>query len=155
MRVGEFVSKLRFWGKRNVCLSGTHDLVKQYGFVYSEEVVSPDGAVKVIYGYSDGEKTPLTIEPRIEDCSTGEVLVDLWRAWCQGTVEFEGPGRLRIKVHEAYHRVLICEAEVDVIKKEFVLADTPRQREPLELFRQRVLELRAGTEQQIVVPKRR
>ena len=118
------------------------ELIKQYGFIYSEEVVSPDGAVKVIYGYNDGEKTPLTIEPRVFDASTGEVLVDLWRAWCQGTVEFVEPGRLRIKVHDAYHRALICEAEIDLNKRVFSLATSPWQYEPLGMFRERMLELR-------------
>jgi hypothetical protein len=118
------------------------DLIKEYGFIYSQEVFSPDGAIKVIYGYNDGEKSPLTIEPRIIDVSSGEVLVDLWRAWCQGSVEFVGPGRLRITVHDAYHRVLICEAEIDVNQKLFTLSTSPEQQEPLAIFRERVLQLR-------------
>jgi len=117
------------------------DSMREYGFIYYEEVVSPDGTVKVIYGYNDGEKTPITVEPRIIDLLTGEVLVDLWRAWCQGAVEFVGPGKLRIKVHDAYHRVLICQAEIDVNERQFTLVQTPQMREPLTTFRKRVLEL--------------
>ncbi|HEY8224882.1 MAG TPA: hypothetical protein VIG25_06360 [Pyrinomonadaceae bacterium] len=116
--------------------------INQYGFVYSEEVVSPDGAVRVIYGYNDGEKSPTTIEPRIIDVATGEVLVDLWRAWCQGSVEFVEPGRLRIRVHDAYYQALICEAEIDVNHRVFALSTSPRQYEPLGTFRERMLELR-------------
>jgi len=115
--------------------------IREYGFIYCEEVVSPDGTVKVIYGYNDGEKTPSTVESRIIEVSTGKVLVDLWRAWCQGAVEFVAPGKLRIKVHDAYHRVLICQAEIYVSEKQFALVQTPQMREPLSTFRKRVLEL--------------
>ena len=118
------------------------DAIKEYGFIYTDEAVSPDGQVKVLYGYSDGEKSPITIEPRIIDASTGEVLVDLWRTWSQGSVEFVVPGRLLIKVHDAYHRKLICEAQVDLTERVFVLANSPHMCEPLATFRQRILELR-------------
>jgi len=118
------------------------DSIREYGFVYSEEFVSPDGAVKVIYGYNDGEKSPTTIEPRVIDASTGEVLVDLWRAWCQGSVQFVEPGRLRIRVQDAYCRALICEAEIDLNKRVFALSSSPDHYEPLGTFRERVLELR-------------
>jgi len=120
----------------------TSDSIEKYGFIYSDEVLSPNGAVKVIYGYSDGEKGPVTIEPRVIDVATGEVLVDLWRGWCQGSVEFMEPGRLRIKVQDAYARVLICEAEVDLKAREFVLTNSPDRREPLANFRDRVMKLR-------------
>jgi len=120
----------------------TQDSIEDYGFVYHDEVLSPDGAVKVIYGYSDGEKSPVTIEPRIIDARTGEVLVDLWRAWCQGSVEFLQPGRLRIKVKDAYARVLICEAEVNLEARDFVLASNPDRREPLANFRETMMNLR-------------
>jgi hypothetical protein len=118
------------------------DIIKQYGFVYSEETLSPDGRVKVIYGYNDGEKSPTTIEPRVIDLRTGEVLVDLWRNWCQGSVQFLGPGKLRITVHDAYHRELICEAEIDVNRRMFALANSPSQWEPLSNFRETMLEMR-------------
>jgi hypothetical protein len=118
------------------------DSIEEYGFIYSDEVVSPDGVVRVIYGFSDGEKSPITVEPRIIEASTGEVLVDLWRAWCQGAVEFLGPGKLRIKVHDAYHRVLICESEIDLNERVFALMESPHLHEPLTSFRERVLELR-------------
>jgi hypothetical protein len=121
--------------------AGMQDSINNYGFIYSEEVSSPDGAVKVIYGYNDGEKSPTTIEPRVIDASTGEVLVDLWRAWCQGTVEFVEPGRLRIRVHDAYHQVLICEAEIDLNKRVFAMATSPGQYEALYTFRQKIVEL--------------
>ena len=120
----------------------TQDSIKKYGFIYSDEVLSPDGTVKVIYGYNDGQKGPVTIEPRIVDVATGEVLVDLWRNWCQGSVEFLEPRQLRIKVKDAYARVLICEAEIDLDAREFVLTSNPDRREPLTNFRERMMKLR-------------
>ena len=118
------------------------DETKQYGFVYSEETLSPDGRVKVVYGYNDGEKSPTTIEPRVIDLRTGEVLVDLWRNWCQGSVQFLEPGKLRITVHDAYHRELICEAEIDIDRRMFALANSPSQWQPLSKFRETMLEMR-------------
>src|SRR4030095_889576 len=115
--------------------------IKQYGFIYTEEAVSPDGQVKVVYGYNDGEKGPITIEPRAIDVQSGEVLVDLWGAWCQGTVQFVKPGRLLVKVQDAYG-AFVCEAEIDVDKRLFALASSPARCEPLTSFRQRTLELR-------------
>jgi hypothetical protein len=43
-------------------------------FIYSEEVTSPDGSIRVLYAYTDGEKTPLIIEPRIIDARSGFVV---------------------------------------------------------------------------------
>lgn len=120
------------------------DEIKNYGFIYSEEVFSPDRTVKVIYGYSDGEKGPITVEPRIIDAASGRILIDLWRTWSQASVEFPGPSRLLVTVHDAYQRVMICKAEIDLNRRVFMLADTGNDNEPvpLETFRQRLLELR-------------
>jgi hypothetical protein len=117
------------------------EIIRKHGFVYVEETLSPDGATKVIYGYSEGEKSPLIIEPRVIDVATGEVLLDLWHLRFVGYVMFEGSNKLRVRVDDPQRQVTVCEAEVNVKEKTYTIPKASRGPEPLTTFRQRMHEL--------------
>jgi hypothetical protein len=118
--------------------------MKEFGFVYSEEVISLDGKIRVIYGYSDGEKTPLIIEPRVIDAFSEKVIIDLWRTYCNGTVEFGEQGFLSIKVENPRTQAIICVAEIDLAKQTFSLAESNHRDQPLDSLRQIIIELRGN-----------
>jgi hypothetical protein len=118
--------------------------MKEFGFIYSEEIISPDGDLRVVYGYSDGEKTPLIVEPRVIDVSSGEVLIDLWRTYCTSAVEFGARGKIKIEVQNPHTQAIICAADVDLADRTFSLARNLQKIEPLQLLRQIIIELRGN-----------
>lgn len=112
--------------------------IKEFGFVYIEEYVSTDGSLKVIYGNSDGERSPLLIEPRVVDATSGKIYLDLWRLAFNGAVTFGDIGTFRIKVDDPFRAVTVCEAEVDVRTETFQIPQISKHPEPLSTFRMRV-----------------
>src|SRR6476660_5293926 len=96
---------------------------KGHGFVYWEEVTSPDGRFRVLKGYSDGERTPTLIEPRIIEIVSGKVVVDLWHTYLNYEVEFREVGKMRLKIQDIYQTSTRI-AEIDLVERTFVFADS-------------------------------
>jgi hypothetical protein len=114
-------------------------------FIYSEVALSPDGAVRVEYGYSGGEKSPTIIEPRIIDMKSDEVLIDLWRSSYNGRVEFGERGKFVLTIDSPYYPATYI-ADVDAEARTFAFAGSPERRESLAVFEDRFNELRAEYE---------
>lgn len=58
------------------------------GFVYSETLTSPDGTIRVLNGFSGGEKSATIIEPKVIVAATGRVLFDLWNTYQNCSIRF-------------------------------------------------------------------
>lgn len=107
-----------------------HNFLKE-GFVYWEEIVSPDGLIRVLNGYRDGEKSLTLVEPRILHAVTGEVLVDLWRTCQDCSVRFSPtPHTLELTIRNPYKGITRI-ADIDYRDRTFAFQDTPNVREPL------------------------
>ena len=59
-----------------------------HGFVYHEILNSPDGTIRVLNGYSGGEKTATIIESKVIVAATGRVLFDLWNTYQNCSLQF-------------------------------------------------------------------
>jgi len=114
-------------------------------FIYSEVALSPDGAVRVEYGYSGGERSATIIEPRIIDIKSGEVLIDLWRSSCEGRVEFGERGKFVLTIDSPYYPATYI-IDVDAEARTFAFASSPERRESLAVFEDRFNELRTENE---------
>jgi hypothetical protein len=114
-------------------------------FFYSEVVLSPDGAVRVEYGYAGGERSATIIEPRIIDVKSGEVLIDLWRSSYSATVEFLEHGKFVLTIDSPYDPATYI-ADVDAEARTFAFSGSPERRESLAVFEKRFNELRTENE---------
>ena len=74
--------------------------MRREDFIYFEEHTSPDGVWRVEYGYSDGEKGPTIIEPRVIENATGRVFVDFWRRYVIGHVGDFTPDGFQLRLTE-------------------------------------------------------
>jgi hypothetical protein len=113
------------------------------GFVYWKESVSPDGLLRILLGYRDGERSAQLIEPRILDAANGEIILDLWRTYLTYQLRFthtdpERPG-IELTIQNPY-RGTIHIADIDVPAKTFVLRGSGRGPEPLRLLPNRACE---------------
>jgi hypothetical protein len=115
----------------------TDNLYLTEGFFYWDERMSPDGALRVVVGYSDGERTPSRQEPRVYDAATGEVLLDLWHTAHTYSVRFGEAGRLTLIVQDPY-RGTSRTAEIDLRARTFAFADESPTRGPLAALRERI-----------------
>jgi hypothetical protein len=108
--------------------------MKHQDAIYSREEISRDGLLRVCYNYSDGEKSPLVIEPCITMTATGEVLLDLWRSGWNGHVEKFGTDQIQLRVSDRNQlkKILVC---IDVHARTFTVADHSSQPQPLSIFR--------------------
>ena len=110
---------------------------KGHGFVYWEETVSPDGRFRVLDGYSDGEKTPTLVEPRIIEIVSGAVVLDLWHTYMNYELEFLDAGKARLTIQDAYQTVKRI-AEINLNNRTFSFSDSPLTQEPLSNLGNRV-----------------
>ncbi len=105
----------------------------QAGFVYWEERLSPDGALRILLGHRDGERSAALVEPRILNAATGEILLDLWRTYKTYEVAFSGTenGRqsLTLTIRDAYTGA-VRTAVLDTETRTFLFADAPQDRYP-------------------------
>ena len=106
----------------------------QAGFVYWEELLSPDGALRVLLGHRDGERSATLIEPRIVDAATGEILLDLWRTYKTYEVTFggteNGKPSMTLTIRDVYTGAARI-AVLDIESRTFVFSDSPQNRQPL------------------------
>ena len=107
-----------------------------HGFVYGEESASPDGRLRVLWGYSDGERTPLLEEPRFVDAATGEVILDLWHTSHTYLIRFSRGGELILIVQNPFTGTSHL-AVIDCERRTFTL-DGAQADEPLAALRERV-----------------
>jgi hypothetical protein len=114
-------------------------------FIYSDVALSPDGAVRVEYGYSGGERSATIIEPRIIDMKSGEVLIDLWRSSYEGRVEFGERGKFVLTIDSPYYPATYI-VDVDAEARTFAFAGSPERRESLAMFEDRFNELQTENE---------
>ncbi len=115
----------------------TENLYLTEGFFYWDERVSPDGSLRVVFGYSDGERTPSREEPRVYDAATGEVLLDLWHTPYTYSVRYGDAGRLTLIIEDPHSNAKRA-AEIDFKSHTFAFADAPASREPLASLRERI-----------------
>lgn len=108
-----------------------------HGFVYWQESQSPGGRVRVLWGYSDGERTPLLEEPRLVDAATGELILDLWHTSHTYLIRFGREGEVILTVQNPF-RGTSHVAVIDCERRTFILDGGARTEEPLAALRERV-----------------
>lgn len=108
-----------------------------HGFVYWEESLSPDGRVRVLWGYSDGEKTPLLEEPRFVDAATGEVILDLWHTSHTYLIKFGREGEVILTAQNPF-RGTSRVAVIDYERRTFTLDGGAETEKPLAVLREKL-----------------
>jgi len=107
------------------------------GFVYSEQVTSPDGRFRLLLGVSGGEKTSTIVEPRIVEAASGRIVVDLWDTYLNYSTTFIGSGKVRLRIQDV-NQTWSRDADVDLDSETFAFADTPAIQEPLSRLSERL-----------------
>ncbi|MEP6764894.1 MAG: hypothetical protein ABJB66_11310 [Gemmatimonadaceae bacterium] len=100
------------------------------GFVYYEVKISPDGSLHVLNGYSDGEKTPTLIEPRVVLAATGKILFDLWHTYQNYHLDFCDNGNAVLNVQNNHSRRTRV-VDINFRDSEFSFRDEPGVHRPL------------------------
>jgi len=101
------------------------------GFVYHETLTSPDGTIRVLNGYSGGEKGATIVEPKVIVAATGRVLFDLWNTYQHCSIRFsdaDSGAELHVSnTHNGQQR----DVTIDFVNESFAFKNNPAVRHPL------------------------
>jgi hypothetical protein len=96
------------------------------GFVYWEIKNSPDGALHILNGCSEGEKSPTLNEPRVIDATTGETVFNLWHSYQNYELHFGEPGHAVLTIQN-HHKNQTRSVELNFRERTFAFQDEPRR----------------------------
>ena len=109
----------------------TADPFAGQGFVYTETLTSPDSTIKVLNGYSGGEKGATIVEPKVIVAATGRVLFDLWNTYQNCSIRFSDTGNkadLRVQnTHNGKEREVV----INFTNETFAFVNNPEVWHPL------------------------
>lgn len=105
----------------------------------SNDVISPDGSLRVEFEENEYAMSHWVRSPRITDAESGEILLDLWGGtlW-DGQVSFGGGGEVALSLRRYPGDRPGFTVRIDPRVRTFYFEDLPERREPLSHFRRRL-----------------